>query len=106
MYCMNCGKELPDDANFCLRCGKPTANKPSSEQTVTPQSTVINNTKLPVAIETLEVDLFGPQDYPSRTKQRKRVRVWFRLVDADGNATAVDGTARIKLYIGQSGHVF
>jgi hypothetical protein len=23
MFCMNCGKELPDDANFCLKCGKP-----------------------------------------------------------------------------------
>lgn len=23
MFCMNCGKELPDGANFCLRCGKP-----------------------------------------------------------------------------------
>lgn len=23
IYCMQCGKELPDDANFCLKCGKP-----------------------------------------------------------------------------------
>jgi zinc ribbon protein len=23
MYCIGCGTELPDDANFCLRCGKP-----------------------------------------------------------------------------------
>src|SRR5256885_12810356 len=23
MYCGNCGKELPNDANFCLKCGKP-----------------------------------------------------------------------------------
>ena len=23
IYCTECGKELPDDANFCLRCGKP-----------------------------------------------------------------------------------
>src|SRR5947209_4402220 len=23
MFCVNCGKELPDDANFCLACGKP-----------------------------------------------------------------------------------
>jgi uncharacterized membrane protein YvbJ len=22
MYCQNCGKELPNDANFCLQCGK------------------------------------------------------------------------------------
>jgi hypothetical protein len=23
MFCINCGTELPDEANFCLRCGKP-----------------------------------------------------------------------------------
>lgn len=22
MFCMNCGQELPDDASYCLRCGK------------------------------------------------------------------------------------
>jgi hypothetical protein len=23
MYCSNCGTELPDNANFCVKCGKP-----------------------------------------------------------------------------------
>jgi len=23
MYCVQCGKDLPDDANFCLQCGTP-----------------------------------------------------------------------------------
>ena len=23
IYCMQCGKELLEDANFCLKCGKP-----------------------------------------------------------------------------------
>ena len=23
MFCSNCGIQLPDDANFCLKCGKP-----------------------------------------------------------------------------------
>lgn len=23
MFCGNCGKGLPEDANFCLKCGKP-----------------------------------------------------------------------------------
>ncbi len=36
IYCMQCGKELPDDANFCLKCGKPIGNAvkpaPQSEQ--------------------------------------------------------------------------
>lgn len=23
MYCVSCGTQLPDEANFCLKCGKP-----------------------------------------------------------------------------------
>lgn len=26
MYCTKCGKQLPDDANFCLQCGQSTVN--------------------------------------------------------------------------------
>jgi hypothetical protein len=26
MFCVNCGTQLPDDANFCLKCGKAQAN--------------------------------------------------------------------------------
>lgn len=33
IYCPQCGKELPDDANFCLKCGKPLkgATQPASQ---------------------------------------------------------------------------
>lgn len=34
IFCMNCGNELPDDANFCLKCGKPVGNVAKS----TPQT--------------------------------------------------------------------
>src|ERR1700738_4848225 len=30
VYCMQCGKELPDDANFCLKCGKPVGSTAKS----------------------------------------------------------------------------
>jgi hypothetical protein len=30
IYCMQCGKELPNDARFCLNCGKPVKDVPSS----------------------------------------------------------------------------
>ena len=33
MYCMECGKALPDDANFCLRCGTPQGARESSVST-------------------------------------------------------------------------
>lgn len=33
IYCMQCGKELPDDANFCLKCGKQVG---SAAQSVSP----------------------------------------------------------------------
>jgi hypothetical protein len=26
MFCINCGTQLPDNANFCLKCGTPQAN--------------------------------------------------------------------------------
>jgi hypothetical protein len=30
MYCLNCGTQLPDEANFCWKCGKPV--KPVNTQ--------------------------------------------------------------------------
>ena len=39
MYCVNCGAEIPDNAKFCERCGKPTPNNPAaSENTPTQQA--------------------------------------------------------------------
>lgn len=32
MFCGNCGKELPDDANFCLKCGKPQGATVQAEE--------------------------------------------------------------------------
>ena len=28
MYCKNCGKELPDDAKFCMECGYSSRKQP------------------------------------------------------------------------------
>lgn len=30
IYCMQCGNELPGDARFCLKCGKPVGNATTS----------------------------------------------------------------------------
>ena len=32
MFCMKCGQQLPDDANFCFHCGAPVGNKPAAGQ--------------------------------------------------------------------------
>jgi hypothetical protein len=32
MYCSNCGTQLPDDANFCLKCGKPQKENVSFDE--------------------------------------------------------------------------
>ena len=29
MFCSKCGTELPDEANFCLKCGQPTRGEAS-----------------------------------------------------------------------------
>ena len=33
-FCMNCGKQLPDDAKFCSWCGMPTNNDNTKRKTV------------------------------------------------------------------------
>ena len=38
-YCMNCGKQLPDDAKFCIDCGTPV-NAESSKRRVEQAGTV------------------------------------------------------------------
>lgn len=37
MYCIHCGQELPDEAQFCCKCGKPT-HRPDSPQDFTASS--------------------------------------------------------------------
>ena len=37
-FCMNCGQKLPDDANFCYKCGTPTGSANSSH--IIPKSTI------------------------------------------------------------------
>ena len=32
VFCINCGKELPDDAKFCLKCGKQIGDTRSAPQ--------------------------------------------------------------------------
>lgn len=31
-YCMNCGKQLPDDAKFCVSCGTPVMDEPPKKR--------------------------------------------------------------------------
>ena len=32
MFCINCGTELPDKANFCFKCGKPQGQELPKEE--------------------------------------------------------------------------
>lgn len=42
MYCANCGIELPDQANYCFNCGKPTVNlkKPNANKASFPSESL------------------------------------------------------------------
>lgn len=42
MFCMNCGKELPDGAKFCMHCGA-TLDRSSQAQPVTPATPVVES---------------------------------------------------------------
>jgi len=32
VFCTDCGAELPDEANFCWKCGKPQREGPGTEE--------------------------------------------------------------------------
>jgi diadenosine tetraphosphate (Ap4A) HIT family hydrolase len=38
MECSHCGKHLPEDADFCMRCGKPLTDNARSQQGATTES--------------------------------------------------------------------
>jgi hypothetical protein len=37
IYCPQCGKDLPDDASFCIKCGKPLQGAAQSSPQAEPQ---------------------------------------------------------------------
>lgn len=48
MYCQNCGKENPDNGNFCLNCGAPLKKQQATyEMPSTPQSFMSQPTQQP-----------------------------------------------------------
>lgn len=51
MFCVNCGKELPDGTSFCTECGKPTGKKAADEQPMSaaPKMEAPTQPKSPVA---------------------------------------------------------
>src|SRR5680860_1854252 len=42
MNCMDCGRQLPDDAKFCLECGA-LQNNPGSERDSPPAVSIVRN---------------------------------------------------------------
>jgi hypothetical protein len=64
MFCMNCGKELPPDAQFYSKCGKPIGGAESQEAT---------------RWETCEIIY---------TLEHSRVKLWARAVGANGEYNA------------------
>ena len=66
MYCINCGKELPDDANFCSNCGAKVAlsgdNVPSAANVIAgvdPNSERIASELAVTRLKSEIDDLFG-----------------------------------------------
>lgn len=43
MFCFNCGKELPDCAKFCIRCGEKTTFPVTTVKKVTVQKTPVSH---------------------------------------------------------------
>ena len=55
MYCYNCGKELPDIAEFCTGCGKKT-KKPKGAKTTQSKSEAEIKASAPIVHEDPKTD--------------------------------------------------
>jgi len=45
MYCMNCGKKVPDNYKFCIKCGKPVGGNNNTPKTVNEQTENVDQAK-------------------------------------------------------------
>ncbi len=53
MFCTNCGKELPDDANYCLKCGHPQKQSAVARQPISSPATKYEICTLKVDIRSI-----------------------------------------------------
>ncbi len=45
----------------------------------------------------------GPKEYIGGTSVKQHIKIWFRLVDAEGNATIADGSVVVKFWFEKVG---
>ncbi len=105
MFCVNCGNELPDDANFCLKCGKPqqaSGSVVSQEQPIQPIQPPLHIER-PVDISYARLAYLGPKEYAGGDQIKRSFVIEFYLVDGNGVSTAFDGTVDMKFWIAKWG---
>ena len=86
IYCMQCGKELPDDANFCLKCGKPVGNAAKLTPQPEPQWEYCE-------IVYAELQAGG-------ILQREKIQFWAKAIGPRGEYTAAEAP---EVYADQAG---
>jgi hypothetical protein len=87
MYCLSCGKSIPDESNFCLYCG---TRIPDSTSRLTTKNTT------PIAIDQAFIRVHGPTEvkkgnFLTFTKVGRGFRFGFSLLDATSEPTTSDG---------------
>ena len=87
MYCLYCGKQIPDESKFCLHCGKPIA----------PQETPGFSDLPPVYLHGVGWATSGPTGKNLIGKVRRGFQVYFELHDAAHHQTRSDGQLKIKI---------
>ena len=70
MFCINCGTELPDEANFCWKCGKPQKEGVTVDE---PKWEICE-----IVYETVKAPFFGNCEY----------RFWARAIGPQGKYRA------------------
>ena len=64
MFCSNCGKQLPDGAKFCNRCGAKVKQKPAPEPVFAPEPEPIPEPVFASEPEPIPEPVFAPEPEP------------------------------------------
>ena len=82
MYCINCGKELPDDAKFCPGCGNKIGSKPKADVKMPDFKNYAVKVDFPGSIECEDKRQLGHfvRDIVKCNEDKKNFRIKMRLL--------------------------
>jgi hypothetical protein len=89
MYCLKCGKQIPDESVFCLFCGEKIHKEKSINEPL--------NQQFPVDLSNISISWSGGMEEVGRGKIARKLGIFFQLKDENGKETSYGGVVDIKL---------